>query len=81
VIEGVSSISRLVGDGGWLVVLLLLLYGLHKGWWASGREVRALRSALEQERRRSERLERLAFSGTELAERAEKILKEERGSE
>jgi acyl carrier protein phosphodiesterase len=79
VIDTVSSLSRLIADGGWMVLLLLVLWALHKGWWASGRELRRVQRELDEERRRSERLERLAFSGTELAERAEKILKSERG--
>lgn len=35
-----TEVTNLIVEGGWLVVLLLILYGAHKEWWVIGRAVK-----------------------------------------
>ncbi len=69
--EAVVAIGRVISEGGWLLVLLLVLWALERGWWISGREYRALKQDRDEWRQ-------LALTGTTAFEQAVSLATAER---
>lgn len=64
--EILTAVGQFLRDGGWLAVLIVILFSGYKGWWRWDREV------IERDKR-IERLETLLDRGTGLAEEAVEV--------
>lgn len=68
--DAITQLLALAQNIGVAGLLLLALYGLHRGWWVPGSVYRERLTELAAERERSRRWMEVAASNLELAEKA-----------
>ena len=72
------AIELILGQAGVLVLLIIILYGGFRGWYVYGWYARELRERNERLEARLDRASRVAESGTGLANRATRLVEDQR---
>ncbi len=68
--EALTSVSTLIQEGGWLLILLIVLWTGYKGYWVWGSQLKAAQDERDQWQARADKWQEVAFKSTNTAERA-----------
>lgn len=68
--EAITGLATLIRDGGWLVVLMIILWAGHKRYWVWGYQLDEAERRAQQWQTRADTWQDLAWKGTHAAEQA-----------